>query len=107
MLERGVHVCGIRGANDQHVLFQRGEADATASDIHFEYGDQANGGYNFVRECQLSRRRLIIELSKPIRSMPDVAGIDVSLEVDESAFQALRNGLETIFALCPERLVAA
>jgi hypothetical protein len=107
VVEHGVHVCGIRGANDEHVLFQRGEAAASASDIHFEYVDQGNGGYDFVRECRLSRRCLIIELSKSIRMMPDVAGIDVSLDVDELAFRALRCGLEAIFAPCPERLVAA
>jgi hypothetical protein len=107
MMDHGVHVCGVRGADEQHVLFQRGETDVSASDIHFEYADQGNGGYDFVRECRLSRGRLVIELSKPIRSMPGVEGIDVSLAVNESAFQALRGGLEAIFAPCPERLVAA
>jgi hypothetical protein len=105
MADHGVHVCGVRGESDEYVIFQRGESDMSTSDIHFEYVDQINGGYDFVRECRLSRGRLIIELSRPIPSMPGVDGIDVSLDVDESAFQLLRGGLETIFAPCPERLV--
>ena len=107
MLDHGVHICGVRGANDQHVLFQRGEADASASEIHFEYAEQVNGGYDLIRECHLSRHRLTIELSKPIQALPGVTGIDVSLEVNESAFRMLRSGLESIFSPCPERLVAA
>jgi len=107
VMDHGVHVCSVRGENEQHVLFQRGDTDMSASEIHFEYVDQGNGGYDFVRECRLSRRHLVIELSKPIRSMPGVEGIDVSLAVDDSAFQALQSGLEAIFAPCPERLVAA
>jgi len=105
LLEHGVHLCGIRGPNDEYILFQRGETDTSASDIHFEYVDQVNSGYDVVRECRLSRQLLVIELSKPMHSVPDVAGIDVSLHVDESAYQSLRNGLEKIFAPCPERFV--
>ena len=106
MLDHGVHLCGVRGPKEQHVLFQLGEAQTSPDDIHFEFNEQGNGGYDFVRACQLSRRMLSIELSKPIRAMPDVAGIDVSLEVDEVSYQSLRKGLAIIFAPCPERLVA-
>jgi hypothetical protein len=107
MLEHGVHLCGVRGPNEQHVLFQLGEAESSPTDIHFEFNDQGNGGYDFVRACRLSRHLLSIELAKPIRAMPSVAGIDVKLEVDDVSYQSLRSGLATIFAPCPERLVAA
>jgi hypothetical protein len=106
-MDHRVHVCGVRGENEHHVLFQRCSTDMSASEIHFEYVDQGSGGYDLVRECRLSRKRLVIELSKPIRSMPGVEGIDVSLAVDDSTFQALQKGLEAIFAPCPERLVVA
>ena len=105
--DHGVHLCGIRGPNEQHVLFQLGEAETSPADIHFEFNEQGNGGFDFVRACRISRQLLSIELSKPIRTMPDVDGIDVTLEVDDVAYQSLQIGLETIFAPCPERLVAA
>ena len=106
LLDHGVHLCGVRGPNEQHVLFQLGEAETSPDDIHFEFNEQGNGGYDFVRACRLSRQLLSIELSKPIRAMPGVAGIDVTLEIDDASYQSLRIGLATIFASCPERLVA-
>jgi len=107
VLDHGVYLCGVRGPNEQHVLFQLGETQSSPAEIHFEFNGQGNGGFDFVRACRLSRRLLSIELSKPIRNMPEVAGIDVSLEVDDVAYQSLLSGLETIFAPCPDRLVAA
>jgi hypothetical protein len=102
-----VHVCGVRGSTDHHVLFQRGDTESTPADIHFEYRDQGNGGYDFVKECRLSRRMLSLDLSKRMRSLPDVVGIDVVLDVDDSAFIVLSKGLAVIFEPCPERLLAA
>jgi hypothetical protein len=103
--DHGVHVCGIRDPKDKHVLFQRDDAETDPAEIHFEYCDQGNGGYDFVSQCRLSRRMLSLELSKPMRAFPDVVGIDVTLELDDSAYLALSNGLAVIFAHCPERLV--
>jgi hypothetical protein len=105
--DHGVHLCGVRGPKDQHVLFQRGDTETAPTEIHFEYSNQANGGYDFIRECRLSRRMLSLELSKPMRSLPDLVGIDVTLEVDDSSYVVLSKGLAVIFAPCPERLVAA
>jgi hypothetical protein len=107
VLDYGVHLCGVRGPDEQHVLFQLGEADTSPADIHFEFNDQGNGGYGLVGACRLSRHSLSIELSKPFRAMPSVTGIDIDLEVDDVSYQSLRAGLATIFAPCPERLVAA
>jgi len=102
----GVHLCGVRGPKDHHVLFQRGDTETSPAEIHFEYRNQGNGGFDFVRECRLSRRMLSLELSKPMRSFPEIVGIDVTLEVDDSSYVALSKGLAVIFAPCPERLVA-
>jgi hypothetical protein len=50
---------------------------------------------------------LSLDLSKRMRSLPDVVGIDVVLDVDDSAFIVLSKGLAVIFEPCPERLLAA
>ena len=105
--DNGVHVCGIRSATDDHVLFQRGEAEMTPADIHFEYCDQGNSGYDLVGKCRLSRGMLSLDLSKPLRSLPDIEGIDVALDVDDSSFLTLAMGLALIFEPCPERVLAA
>jgi hypothetical protein len=105
IFEHGVHVCGVRGPNENHVLFQRGITEADPAGIHFEYRDQGNGGYDFVRECRLTRQMLSIELSRPIHFLPEIVAIDVSLEVDDSAHRALSDGLAAIFIPCPERLL--
>jgi hypothetical protein len=77
-----------------------------AADIHFEFRDQASGGYDFIRECRLSRHLLSLEFSKPMQSIPEFSGIDITLEVDDASFRALSGGLAIIFMPCPERLVA-
>lgn len=105
-LDQGVHLCGVRGPNENHVLFQRGESDLAAADIYFEFKGQAHGGYDLVLGCHLSRKLLSLELSRPIDSMPEMQGIDVTLEVDDDSFRALAGGLVAIFLPCPERLVA-
>ena len=107
MTDHGVHLCGVRGPRDQYVSFQRGETETAPAEIHFEYCNQGHGGFDFVRECRLSRRKLSLELSKPMRFLPDIVGIDVTLEVDDSSYVVLSKGLAVIFAPCPERLVAA
>lgn len=106
LLEHGVHVCGVRGADEKYVLFQRGESEGAGS-IHFEYSSQLHGGYDLVRECRLSRRCLSIDLSQPFRSMPGAATIEVSLEIEDAAFDTFRKGLEAVFAPCPERFRGA
>ena len=105
IFEHGVHVCGVRGPNENHVVFQRGITETDPAKIHFEYRDQSNGGYDFVRECRLTRKMLSIELSRAIQLLPEIVAIDVWLDVDDSAHRALSDGLAAIFIPCPERLL--
>lgn len=106
LINKGVHLCGVRGVGDEYVLFQHGETELAPADIHFEYLNRAGGGYDCVGECRLSRNKLSIDLTKKLRGFPEVEGVDVALEIDELSYRKLADGLFVMFVSCANRISA-
>ena len=46
-----------------YVLWQRSDAPVDSKEIHFEWDDQSNGGYDLVSECSIDRDGIHIVLS--------------------------------------------
>ena len=94
-------VAGLDANGDEHGLdLQCGPEDEDPIEdcgIYLGFDDQINGGYNHVGHCRLSRTSLSIDLAKPLRTMKEVEGFDIALDVDESSFTQLRDGLPRIF----------
>ncbi|HEY7428406.1 MAG TPA: Imm10 family immunity protein [Gemmataceae bacterium] len=98
-------ICGVSGqdsAGVEHYLnFQRGFENGDLADdwgVHCEFDDQINGDYNCVRRCRLTRTVLEVELSHPIDWQKKYTGVSVDIsELDETTFDAMRDGLPRIF----------
>ena len=94
-------VMGCDESGEEHGLdLQRGPEDEDPiedSGIYLGFDDQINGGYNHVGHCWLSRTSLSIDLAKPLRTMKEIEGFDIALDVEESSFTQLRDGLPRIF----------
>jgi hypothetical protein len=92
-------VAGV-GRDDpyQYVNFQR---DAEPGDddwgIHFEFNDQINGAYECIRRCTVSRRRLQVELTRPIDWQKKISSVDIKLNVPDSEFETFMKMLRRIF----------
>ena len=101
----GCLLCAVYGkdpAGAEHYLgFSRELEDGDPSEdwgIHCEFDDQANGEYNRVQRCRLTRTAIEVDLSEPIDWHKKYTGISVSLsDLDEATFAAIRNGLPRIF----------
>ena len=92
---------GLDANGDEHGLdLQRGPEDEDPAEdwgIYLGFDDQINGGYNHVAHCWLSPTSLSIDLAKPLKTMQEIEGFDVTLDVDEDSFTQLRDGLPRIF----------
>jgi hypothetical protein len=108
-------ICGVDGqdaAGVEHALsFDRLSEKAAATDpsddwgVHTQFGDQSNGGYGCVGQCRLSRRMLVVDLSKQLGGLIGVEGFDVELAIADELYEQLRTGLTRTFRGMPEVLV--
>lgn len=105
--EAGIHededvlVAGVRAEGSElYVTFQREPEDYEFDEdwgIHFEFNDQINGAYECMRHCTLSRRRLHVELSRPIDPQKQITVVDVELAITAGQFKKFAKMLLRIF----------
>lgn len=101
-------VCGVRGGEEQYLIFQRGPEGSTEDwGVYLEYGDQINGGYRCVGQCRLGPEHLSVDLAGQLGSLGGVDGFDVELVLDDESYEQLRTGLRRIFRGQPEALLVA
>lgn len=62
-LKDGVFLVGASDECGDYILWQRPSDASERSEIHFEWGDQPNGGYQSVSECSVDRDGVHIVLS--------------------------------------------
>lgn len=86
------------GDPELDATFQRDPKDG-ADDwgIHFGFNDQINGAYECIRHCTLSRRRLHVELIRPIDPQKRIMDVNVELQIPDDAFDAFAMMLRRIF----------
>ena len=90
-------VCGVKGEG-QYLTFQRDLVDSDDDwGVYLEYGDQANGAYERIAKCRLSREHLQVDLSAELGSLSGVDRFDVMLAIDDASFAAVRMGLRKVF----------
>jgi hypothetical protein len=105
-LIEGAHVAGLAVGDgaDGYLLFQRGpEADPDDWGIHLEFNDQANSGYDVIRECRVGRGTVEVDLAKPLNG---VIAIKVALSVGDQQFVSFLAGMRMIFRGQEDRLKA-
>jgi Immunity protein 10 len=82
----------------QYVNFQRDSEDSDDDwGIHFEFNDQINGDYECIRQCTLSRKRLRVELTRPIDPQKRISSVDVELKISKKQFKTFVEMLRRIF----------
>jgi hypothetical protein len=59
------------------LLQRRAPDDPQNWGVYLEYNDQAFSGYDAVASYRLSRKRLAVDLSKPLGTLQDVTRIDI------------------------------
>ena len=59
----GVFAVGAANGSTDYVMWQRTDGSIDASEIHFEWNDQSNGGYHLVSECAMDRDGIHLVLS--------------------------------------------
>ena len=87
----------------QHSLDGPGEEDARRgmNQPYIEYRDQAWGWYGHMTRVELRRDRLLVSLdASAVERLGDDSLFDVRFEIDDDAFDQLRNGLEKTFGDC-------
>jgi hypothetical protein len=100
-------ICGVDGHDADgvyHALsFDRLSESAAAEDpaddwgVHTQFDEQSNGGYGRVSRCRLSRMALAVDLSGPLGQLAGVDGFDVDLDIDDDAYQQMKDGLCRVF----------
>jgi hypothetical protein len=98
-------ICGLSGKDSsgtEHYLnFQRGYENEDPTEdwgVHCEFDDQANGDYNCVSLCRLTRDTLEVELTHSADRRMRYTGVVVDVSgLEEPAFDAIRKGLPRIF----------
>jgi hypothetical protein len=86
----GVRRVGALNGPDDYVLWQA--AEGSVKDIHFEFGDRANGGYDVVTRCEVDFDGMKIMLA-------DDRVVSFRMEgLDNPTWVELVNGLEEIYA---------
>jgi hypothetical protein len=98
-------ICGVSGPDaagtDHYLIFQRGFEDQDPAEdwgVHCEFDDQANGDYNCVRQCRLTRATLEVELGRAIDRQQKYTSVCVDVSgLGHVKLAAIRNGLPRIF----------
>ena len=90
-------VCGVTGEGEYLVVQRDSENSHEDWGIHLEYGDQSNGGYDWIAGCHLTRTCLTVDLSTQFGRLAGVTGFDVTLSIDDPSFDVLRKGLKRVF----------
>lgn len=93
----GAHVAGLAigdGVNG-YLLFQRcDETDAEDWGIYLELNDEVNSGYEIIKECKITRSTVMVELTT---DFINEKSIEVSLAVEDEAFNRFVTGIREIF----------
>jgi len=100
----GAHVVGLAftASTDGYLMFQRSkDPDPDDCGVYIELNDQANSGYDLVRECRIDRHAVEIDLSQTLAGF---ATIHVKLAVDDDSFTRLLDGLKKIFRGCHDQV---
>ncbi|MBK9056141.1 MAG: hypothetical protein IPL78_36165 [Chloroflexi bacterium] len=91
------NLMGGEGGEPEHFLiFQRGLMDDDQA-IHLEYNDQSNGAYDAIASCHLEREQLTVDLARPLGSLTDVTGFDVTLALDDDSYEQLTTAFGLFF----------
>jgi hypothetical protein len=92
---------------DQYLQLQAPESEADALDWEDGYGavdvivdDQGNSGFNCFSEAILSRDRFRIVFARDPH-MTRLGSVEVTFDLDDAAFAALRAGLGFVFRAYP------
>jgi hypothetical protein len=98
-------ISGVAGKEDlsgnrEYLTFQRGLTLGDSEDwgVYLEYNDQLHSCYGCVALCRVDKGYINLELSKPIKSLADVTGFLVKLEITENQYANLLKGLNHIFS---------
>jgi hypothetical protein len=92
-------VAGVACDNPyQYAAFQR-EVESANEDwgIHFEFNDQINGDYECIKDCTVSRKRLQVELTRPIDREKRISSVDIELDISDEEYLAFVALLRRIF----------
>ncbi|HEV3384859.1 MAG TPA: hypothetical protein VG097_08580 [Gemmata sp.] len=110
-------ICGVDGQDAtgaEHALsFDRLSEEAAADNssedrgVHAQFDDQSNGGFGCVGQCRLSRRSLVVDLSKQLGRLANVDGFDVELAIGNELYEQVLFGLARIFRDMPGVLIIA
>ncbi len=83
---------------ENSLVFQR-DSDENFEDagLYLEFGGQHNGGYGCVESCFLNRKIIQVNLSRQLGVLEDVNGFDIKLDIDDTSYDQLLDGLPRIF----------
>ena len=100
--EYGVISCGASNAEsseEYHYINLQRDINPTKDDegIYFEIDDQGNCAYNKIEKCNISKDKLIIEMSKNYEAFPGLKIIVHFNEFNSEGLEPINIGLKTIF----------
>jgi len=83
-----------------YLIFQRSLPVANDQDdrgVYLEYNDQAYSAYNAILNCQVSRDRIEVKLSKSLGNLNNVKIFVAEIQVDDSSYKRFLDGLKQVF----------
>jgi hypothetical protein len=83
---------------DLNVTFQRDPKDGPGDcGVHFGFNDQINSAYECIRQCTLSRRKMHVELLRPIDPQKRILHVNIELQIPDDDFDTFASMLRRIF----------
>ena len=93
----GAYVVGLANGNGEngYLMLQRSTKDSDGVDgIYIELNDQVYSGYKLIKDCQISRMSVTINLLRPLAG---VHVMQVQLAIADESFNKFIEGIKIIF----------